>query len=285
MEFDYNAAGQPTAIDRYNEYDGLEVVAGTLVAGTTYDYDLAGRLKELVNTPDVAAAVTHSCNQWDYRNRLVSVAFDGPYASSDFTITFEYDVFNRRTSRVPEYDAPPSYVFDNAPQYYIYDGDNVVIDFGDVDGPSTTPSLGVARKYLFGPAVDQVLAVEGMTQQIYAADRVLWLLGDHQNTTRDIVDNAGALEGRTRGRTRGTFYFIEKVECPPFFPLSSPKFGCTGCVLTRSDGVVRYFDRPAVIVSPHSHRLLTSICGRLSWVKCLYRGLVKVPSRVRLTMA
>ncbi|MEX0679119.1 MAG: RHS repeat-associated core domain-containing protein, partial [Pirellulales bacterium] len=284
VEFDYNGAGQPTAIDRYNEYDGLEVVAGTLVAGTTYVYDLAGRLKEMVNTPDVAAAVTHSWTfdaanritsytnsvdgtidydydhtnqlteagnhdyvyddagnrqeldgvtydvttgnrvesdgvydyayddegnmiskteiagtkswtyQWDHRNRLTSVAFDGPYANSDFTVAFEYDVFNRRTSRLPEYDVSPGYVYDNSPQFYIYDGDNVVIDFGDVDGPSTTPSLGLARKYLFGPAVDQVLAVEDMTQQIYTADRVLWLLGDHQNTTRDIVDNAGQLE-------------------------------------------------------------------------------------------
>jgi RHS repeat-associated protein len=287
VEFAYNAAGQFTAIDRYNEYNGVEVVAGTLIVGTTYTYDLAGRLTEMVNTPDVAAAVTQSWTfddanritsytnsvdstitygydntdqltsdstpsgfgydythtysydaagnrtgyqsttytigaanrleedeeyvytydnegnrisknaifggdsttyEWDHRNRLVAVHFDT--SGNHWSDTFEYDVFNRRTSRTHD---PQGTTLEQSPQIYIYDGDNVAIDFIDFDGDPQTASFEVARKYLYGPAVDQLLAQEDMPEPMYAADRVMWVLHDHQNTTRDIVNNAGQL--------------------------------------------------------------------------------------------
>jgi len=67
---------------------------------------------------------------------------------------------------------------------YLYDGTDVVLDFvdDDVSGPNA-PQL--ARRYLWGPAVDQLLAQE--TAGGGDADDVLWPLTDHLGTVRDLA--------------------------------------------------------------------------------------------------
>jgi RHS repeat-associated protein len=119
---------------------------------------------------------------WDHRNRLTSVIHDGPGALGDYTVTYSYDTLNRRTTR--------SVGTSNA-ELYVYDGDNVVIDYVDSDGQGSNP-FAVARKYLYGPAVDQLLAMEDMSVEMYVPERVTWFMHDRQNTTRDLVNNAGA---------------------------------------------------------------------------------------------
>ena len=42
-------------------------------------------------------------------------------------------------------------------------------------------------RYLYGPAVDQVLAEESVTS-LLSAGNVLWLLADHEGTIRDVAD-------------------------------------------------------------------------------------------------
>jgi RHS repeat-associated protein len=67
----------------------------------------------------------------------------------------------------------------------------VVLDFYKPNGGS----FALARRYLHGPAVDQVLAQENVAQGLGEADRVYWMLADNQGTVRDIVDHAGAAVG------------------------------------------------------------------------------------------
>jgi RHS repeat-associated protein len=68
------------------------------------------------------------------------------------------------------------------------DGGNVVLDFVDPDGTGSA-SLGLAKRYLYGNAVDQILAQEDVTQGISDADRVYWPLVDHLGTVRDLYQN------------------------------------------------------------------------------------------------
>src|SRR5208337_3496392 len=65
---------------------------------------------------------------------------------------------------------------------YIYDGNQIVLEFdgtGSGNLTATTPS----HRYLWGPAVDQLLADEQVTN----GDLLVWALGDNENTVRDLA--------------------------------------------------------------------------------------------------
>ena len=73
-------------------------------------------------------------------------------------------------------------------QHYVFDGKNMVLAF-DVNDNLTD-------RYLWGPAVDQVLADENYSNPTSAnptsiGNNTLWALGDNQNTVRDLVNDAG----------------------------------------------------------------------------------------------
>jgi hypothetical protein len=63
----------------------------------------------------------------------------------------------------------------------------VLFDFADPDGSGSSPQA-LAKRYLHGAAVDQILAEEDA-----ATGAVLWHLTDNQGTTRDLVDNSGTV--------------------------------------------------------------------------------------------
>jgi hypothetical protein len=75
--------------------------------------------------------------------------------------------------------ATPFDLADAAIEGYIYQGDNVVLDFLDADG-SGSGEQELARRYLFGLETDQFLAQEDAD-----TNDVLWPLPDNQGTTRD----------------------------------------------------------------------------------------------------
>jgi RHS repeat-associated protein len=50
------------------------------------------------------------------------------------------------------------------------------------------------QRYLYGNAVDQILAQENVTENITSADRVLWHLVDNLGTVRDLIDNSATLD-------------------------------------------------------------------------------------------
>jgi len=65
-------------------------------------------------------------------------------------------------------------------------------DFVDPDG-SGSATMDLARRYLYGAAVDQLLAQENVDELISSADRVMWPLVDNLGTVRDLALNDGTL--------------------------------------------------------------------------------------------
>ncbi|MFM6253654.1 MAG: RHS repeat domain-containing protein, partial [Dolichospermum sp.] len=68
---------------------------------------------------------------------------------------------------------------------FIYDGQNVLLEFVDSDGAGANQPV-LDTRYLHGAGVDQVMAQE-------SAGNVVWHLTDHLGTVRDLVNNSGAV--------------------------------------------------------------------------------------------
>jgi hypothetical protein len=62
--------------------------------------------------------------------------------------------------------------------------DQIILQF-ERDGAGLVPESGLTHRYLWGKAVDQILADE--TVDDGGAEDVLWTLGDHLNTVRDLA--------------------------------------------------------------------------------------------------
>ena len=66
-------------------------------------------------------------------------------------------------------------------------GDELYLDLVDADGlASTTEPTELDHRYLYGQAIDQILAVETFDAD-GDPDELLWGLEDHQGTIRDVV--------------------------------------------------------------------------------------------------
>ncbi len=79
----------------------------------------------------------------------------------------------------------------NREEFYVYDGDDVVLDFVDANGATGGVSPVLKTRYLHGPAVDQILAQEEIDTTTGDSADVLWMLTDHLGSVRDIVNQAG----------------------------------------------------------------------------------------------
>jgi RHS repeat-associated protein len=104
---------------------------------------------------------------WDARNRLTKVEH---FTSSDtlvWTVAYSYDHLNRMVVRA--YTPVTGTAVSNS---FVYDGDQVI---AMLDG-----SGNVVDRYLWGPLVDQLLADE-------QASGDLWALGDNLNSVTDLV--------------------------------------------------------------------------------------------------
>jgi RHS repeat-associated protein len=109
-------------------------------------------------------------------------------------------VFNRRIGKAVDTTSPfnmadaeiERYVYDDVTGVASLDGGNVVLDFVDPDGDGAT-TIDLERRYLYGAAVDQILAQEDVTESTGSADRVYWPLVDHLGTVRDLAKNDGTL--------------------------------------------------------------------------------------------
>ncbi|MBI3836617.1 MAG: RHS repeat-associated core domain-containing protein [Planctomycetia bacterium] len=199
---------------------------------------------------------------WDHRNRLTEIAesWSGVTSGPTFDLKYDYDLFDRRVSRSlttsPDGGEGNGSAVTTTVEKYVYDGDgasggdNVVFDFLKPDGGS----FSLEHRYLYGPAIDQVLAQENVAQDISAAGRVFWMLVDNEGTVRDLVDNSGkvaqhytydAFGGMLSGDQTLTRYFYTGREFD----------AATGLQYNRE----RWYD-------PHSGRWLTQDpIGRLNW--------------------
>ena len=97
---------------------------------------------------------------------------------------FGYDSFNRQNLRTE--DTNPQAPGETLVEHFVYDRDNVLLDFFDPDGDWTasfpqSPALALGV-ILHGPAIDMVLAQDA------CAGSVSWLLADHLGSTPDRPD-------------------------------------------------------------------------------------------------
>jgi len=127
---------------------------------------------------------------WDIAHRLTRIVdrdvADGPATSA---VDYLYDLYGRRIGKQLDNDGDGNVDYSES---YVYDATDVVLDFVDSDGDgSLSPEL--AKRYLWGAAVDQLLAQEDVLWGTGAPEDVAWPLADHLGTTRDVIDSTGAV--------------------------------------------------------------------------------------------
>jgi len=148
----------------------------------TYTYDDEGNLIQRTDTS------TGSIRQftYNYRNRLTRVedrdSVTGPITQE---VQYVYDAFNRRITKI--IDANGATARGVVWTHFVYDREDVILDFIDPDGFGPSGAT-LSNRYLHGPGVDTILAQENVTN-----GSVLWLLTDHLGATKDIVDHSGTL--------------------------------------------------------------------------------------------
>ncbi|MCI0361774.1 MAG: hypothetical protein L0211_25085, partial [Planctomycetaceae bacterium] len=113
---------------------------------------------------------------WDHRNRLTKITFKNSDQTVTKTVDQYYDVFNRWVRRC----VTPNGAND-IDTFFSYEGGQVALQFDDGGAASD-----LAHRYLWAPAVDQLLADEAVTV-LTSAGTMLWPFGDHLGTLRDLA--------------------------------------------------------------------------------------------------
>ena len=97
--------------------------------------------------------------------------------SADLTVTYVYDVFNHWIGETVTSGGTTTQT------RFVYDGNQIVMQF-DKTGTGALAATDFSHRYLWGPAVDQLLADE----QIGGPNAgVHWALTDNLNTLRDLA--------------------------------------------------------------------------------------------------
>jgi RHS repeat-associated protein len=145
-----------------------------LLSDGTYNYEYDAEGNRTKRTDIATGAVTEYV--WDHRNRLVAVidrASDGgPILQS---VAYVYDSQNRWIAK--SIDADGEGPEEATSTYFVYQDNQIILQI-DAAGQ-------VTNRYLWGPAVDQILADEQV--QFDGSSVILWALTDHLNTVRDLA--------------------------------------------------------------------------------------------------
>lgn len=142
-----------------------------------YEYDNEGNLTKQT---EIATGKVQELT-WDYRNRLVAMVDKDAEGNETQRVEFTYDAFNRRIAK--SVDTNPQDITPAVVTQFIYDGQNVLLEFVDSDGAGANQPI-LDTRYLHGAGVDQVMAQE-------SGGNVVWHLTDHLGTVRDLVNNSG----------------------------------------------------------------------------------------------
>jgi len=160
----------------YDTDDGNRLLSdGTF----TYAYDDEGNMNRRT---DIATG-DYRTFTWDHRNRLIAVVDHDSAGTETQRVEFAYDAFDRRIAKAVDTDVTDG--VDAAITNFVYDREDVILDFVDDDGVGGANPPALDKRYLHGPAIDQILAQEGGT------GNTAWYLADHLGTTRDLVDESG----------------------------------------------------------------------------------------------
>ncbi len=170
--YTYDSNGNRTGGGYVNAANNQTTADGTY----TYLYDKEGNRTRRTKVSDGS----YEEYTWDHRNRLTKVSFKTAAGVETKSVTYSYDVFNRLIRRQHDADGSGPGVATNL--FLVgYDGINPTLAF---DGTATSD---VSNRYLWGPAIDQLLADEQVTVTT-SAGNVIYPLTDHLGTIRDLVD-------------------------------------------------------------------------------------------------
>lgn len=190
---DHTAAGLPDETYTYDangnrvssSLHGNGYITGVnnrLLSDGTYNYAYDGE-GNLVRRIEIATGAYREFT-WDYRNRLVAVVDKTVVNVETQRVEFRYDALNRRIAKAV--DTTPLDAVDAVVEHYLYDRQDVLLDFVDADGSGAAAAI-LTRRYLHGPAIDQVLAQDDDAASVH------WHLSDHLGTIRELVSDTGAV--------------------------------------------------------------------------------------------
>jgi RHS repeat-associated protein len=159
--YSYDSGGNRT-MTGYSVGTDNELASG---AGYTYAYDAEGNLTSETQTSGGTAVTTFS---YDYRNRLTGeTERSSPGGTITLQATYTYDALNRRIGTD----------VNGTQTWMVWDGQNPYAQF---NGSGT-----LEERYLYGPAVDEILARTSL------GGTTAWYLTDRLGSVRDIVDTSG----------------------------------------------------------------------------------------------
>ena len=97
-------------------------------------------------------------------------------------VEYAYDHENRLVRKSLDSDGDGTA---NSSTVFAYDGNQIALQF-DKSGSGDAAASDLSHRYLWGQAVDQILADESVTDLATPGD-VVWPLVDHLNTVRDLA--------------------------------------------------------------------------------------------------
>ena len=147
-----------------------------LVSDGTYSYEYDDEGNRTKRTNISTGEVTQYA--WDHRNRLTTITNRESDGGTITSVTnHRYDAFNNWISR--DFDADGDGAQSAQRTEFIHHEGQMVLEFDE--------SGSLSHRYLWAPDRDMLLADERV------GDDVVWALGDHQHTIRDVVDSTGVV--------------------------------------------------------------------------------------------
>jgi RHS repeat-associated protein len=165
---------------------------------------------------------------WDYRNRLTDLVTETSTGTVESDTHYAYDSSDRRIGKeVTTYGATPSDTIER----YTYDGAGMVLV---MDGTGA-----VTHRILEGPNPDEELADEDASKSSSDPTAVTWLLGDNQQSVKDVVYSDGSEADHISYDSFGNIIGQSA-------PSAQPRFGYTGMQTDTESGLLydnaRYYD-------------------------------------------
>jgi len=258
---DYSGSTSPVPATENYSYDAngnRQTIPGTSTYTTgpnnellfdgkfTYEYDAEGnRIARWVqSTANANLGYTAPASgdtevtffTWDNRDRLTSVTYQATYGTTDTSATYFYDAFGRWVGE----EVNPGTAAEQKTAF-AYDGNQIVLEFdGTVDATQGNPPLGasaLSHRYLWGPAVDQLMADEQTSGT--TSTGTLWALTDNENTVRDLATYQAGSPGTTAVVNHRVFSAYGQLVSQTD-PTTACIFGYTGrpsSALTNTSGV------------------------------------------------
>jgi len=147
-----------------------------------YEYDAEGNRTKRYVAGSPNTDVTEY--QWDHRNRLVTVThYASEGGTADMVVEYAYDFGNRWVRKV--FDSNGDGTTDSS-AIFVYDANQIALHF-DKTGTGDAADSDLSHRYLWGAAVDQILADEEVTSLGTAGD-ILWPLTDNLGSVRDLAE-------------------------------------------------------------------------------------------------